>query len=120
MSRRDEERKAGKAMGIGMSVFVLLFGIFWCIMVASSGAWFMVIFGLFFVGLAAYRLVKMIQLSKKEESHYADPWDRPAEPRDYTENPGSSGCTEDGFCPYCGAESKEGFVFCPKCGRRLS
>ena len=108
---RETERKAGKAYGIGVSVFILIFGIIWCVLVAASGVGFMLLFGLAFVGFAAYRLVMMLKLSKAEKKDQ-DPWDRPSHtpPR-----------TAAGFrhCPYCGENVEEKFVFCPIYGRRL-
>ena len=54
---REKERKAGKAWHLGASVVALIFGIFWCLAALSMGAGFMLIFGIPFVGLLAYRLV---------------------------------------------------------------
>ena len=108
---REKERKAGKAWHTGVSAVALIFGIFWCITAASMGAWFMLIFGIPFVGLLAYRLVmvakygdeKPNQPSRQEE----DPWER----QEKTDS--------NGFCPYCGSAVEESFEYCPKCGRKL-
>ena len=108
---RDKERKAGKAYGIGMSVFVLVFGILWCVGVAATGAWLMLPFGFAFVGLAAYRLIMMLKLSKSEKTH-RDPWEQPV----YRPPQASAGFHH---CPYCGEDVEEKFIFCPICGRRL-
>lgn len=113
--QRDEARKVARGYQIGLSVFVLLFGIFWCVMVAASGVWFMLIFGLFFVAMAAYRLIMFIRLTGKERRE-KDPWEQPD--RSYSP-PGEPTNRGDRFCPYCGNETQEGFEFCPKCGRRL-
>lgn len=111
---REKEKKAGKAMTIGSSIFGTVFAVFWCIMAASMGAWFMLIFGIPFVGMMLYRLYVCIQYSKEEKpgQKEADPWDRPTPP---ASRPGSGAS----FCPYCGGDAQEGFAFCPKCGRRL-
>ena len=115
---RDKEKKAGKAMTMSSLVFGLIFSIFWCVMAVSIGAWFMLFFGVPFVGMMAYRLYVFRQIAKenekKEQQKHADPWDRPA----VTDEP-RQGHTGSGFCPYCGGGIQEGFVFCPKCGRRL-
>lgn len=112
---RDNERKYGRNMHIGMSVFALIFAVVWCVLAASSGAGFMVIFGLGFIGLTAYRLYAVLKLSKKQRKE-ADPWDQPQKSRGYTtEQPGRG----DGFCPYCGEKTESSFSFCPKCGRKL-
>lgn len=117
---RDTERKAGKAMTLGMCVFSLLFALFWCALVYSMGAWFMLIPGVLFVGITAYRLVICLKLSREDKEkqqkkpNAPDPWDRP-------QSPSSSLPPQEGtrFCPYCGASLEPQFVFCPKCGRRL-
>lgn len=111
---RDEERKAGKAMTVGSSIFGVLFILVWCGIAISMGAWFMALFGIPMLGFAVYRLVVVLRLAKEEEkkSPEADPWDRPAEtPR--------REAGEGKFCPYCGGGLQEEFAFCPRCGRRL-
>lgn len=113
---REKERKAAKNMGIAGSIFVVIFGIGWCLIALSMGAGFMLIFGIPFVGFAAYRLGVMLKLSKEEAAGTApkkevDPWDRPQDP------PASQAGGD--FCPYCGFRLQSGFEFCPKCGRRL-
>lgn len=117
---RDQERKAGKAMTIGSCVFGLVFSIFWCIMAASMGAGIMLIFGIPFVCLTAYRLYIMLKLSKKEDRKPtvidAEPWeipDRTSTGTGYTPPAGGSG-----YCPYCGGSIQESFEYCPKCGRK--
>ena len=107
---RDKERKAGKAMSVGSCVFGLIFSIFWCVAAASMGAWFMLIFGIPFVGMMAYRLYVISQYAKEEPKQETDPWDRPAQP----DRPAGG----NGFCPYCGGSIQEGFEYCPKCGRK--
>ena len=110
---RDKERKAAKSMSIGSSVFGILFAIVWCATAASMGAWFMLLFGIPFVGLMVYRLVMCIRLSKDEEEKAppkeTEPWERPSQ------EPNRSG---NKYCPYCGFGLQEGYEFCPKCGRR--
>lgn len=120
---REQEQKAGRAYGIGISIFGLAFSIFWCCVVIAMGAWPMVLFGLGFVGLSAYRLVMGIKLSKKD-SRQKDPWEQP---RDRTSGSSfvppvrepSASRDSDLFCPYCGREREADFAFCPKCSRRL-
>ena len=114
---REKERKAGKAWHMGVSVVALIFGVFWCLAALSMGAGFMLIFGIPFVGLLAYRLVmvakygdeKLKQPPVQEQSprQEVDPWDRKERP------------AADGFCPYCGSSVEETFEYCPKCGRKL-
>ena len=111
---RDKEQQAGKAMTIGSSIFGLVFAIFWCIAAASMGAWFMLLFGIPFVGMMVYRLYVCLQYAKNDEKKpprkEADPWDRPVS--------SGNGATGGKFCPYCGGSVQETFEFCPHCGRR--
>lgn len=117
---RDTERKAGKAMTLGTCVFSLLFALFWCALVYSMGAWFMLIPGVLFVGITAYRLAICLKLSREDKEKQQDrrespdPWDRP-QPSSSSQPPQQG----NRFCPYCGASLEAQFVFCPKCGRRL-
>ena len=114
---REKEKKAGKAMTMGSCVFGLVFSIFWCIAAASMGAWFMLIFGIPFVGMMVYRLYVLSQYAKEEptSAKETDPWDRPAA----TKTPGQTTCGEGRFCPYCGGERQESFAYCPICRRKL-
>lgn len=108
---RDKERKAGKAWHMGMSVVALVFGIFWCLAALSMGAGIMLIFGIPFVGLLAYRLVMVAKYGEEKPKapprQEVDPWEQ----REKTNT--------DGFCPYCGSAVEESFAYCPKCGRKL-
>lgn len=117
---RDKERKAGKAMTMGSCVFGLIFSIFWCVAAASMGAWFMLIFGIPFVGMMIYRLYVISQYAKEDEKKplpkEADPWERPISQSVPQQENTARG--EGKFCPYCGGGIQDGFEFCPKCGRR--
>jgi len=110
---REKEKKAGKAMTLGSCIFGLVFSIFWCLIAVSMGAGFMLIFGIPFVGMMAYRLYVLLQLSKEdpkqETQKEVDPWERPAQ----QDRPAGNR-----FCPYCGGALEENFVYCPKCGRK--
>ena len=109
---REKERKAGKAMSLGSSIFGLVFAIFWCVMAVAIGAGFMLIFGIPFVGMMIYRLYVISQYAREDKPKEQDPWDRPSgEPT----KPTASGSA---FCPYCGQPLEPAFEFCPKCGRR--
>jgi len=117
---RDKEKRAGKAMGIGASIFAVLFAIFWCILAASMGAWFMLVFGIPFVSMAVYRLYVCIQYakadSKSTQQKQTDPWDHPVPDRIPPRDNSTSAAGK--FCPYCGGGIQDTFEFCPKCGRR--
>ena len=111
---REQERKAGRVYHTGVLIFVLLFGVFWTVAVISMGAWFMAIFGLFFIGIAAYQLymVRKFSGNKKER----DPWEQDQHKTYTAAESIDSGCRH---CPYCGEEVEQRFQFCPICGRRL-
>ena len=114
---REKERKAAGGMHIGIGIFSVVFAVFWCIMAASMGAWFMLIFGIPFTGLMVFRLVMSIKMMDREKPK--EPWEGG---QSYT---GSAGYTPSGtarqgsYCPYCGSAVEETFEYCPKCGRKL-
>ena len=107
---RESERKAGKSMAIGGSVFGIVFILLWCITAASMGAGIMLIFGLPMLGFMIFRLKVLLQKSRAEEKP-AEPWEQPAD-REPSQN------RNQGACPYCGSKMETEFVFCPQCGRR--
>ena len=124
---RDQQRRAAKAMGIGTSIFSILFLIFWCIVVASMRAWFMLLFAIPTMGFLVFRLVIMLRQDKKK-----DPWEMPD--RHYTnDSHGYSsawGAFDDAsrktntshtprFCHSCSYWVHNDFQFCPRCGRRI-
>jgi len=113
---REKERKAGKAMSLGSSIYGLVFSIAWCVIAVSMGAGFMLIFGIPFVGMMIYRLYVISQYAKedKSEKKEQDPWDRPA----MESGSSYSAPTSSGFCPYCGSPIEADFEYCPKCGRK--
>jgi len=107
-----------------------LFGVFWCIMAGAIGAWFMVPFGLIFVGLALYS-AKYHHHNVTSEDRYSlvdivdeyeetDPLQEKYGRRDSAYPPVrkeyGSGVA---YCPYCGTSIDAEFLFCPKCGKRL-
>ena len=109
---REKERKAGKALHLGSSIFGLVFAIFWCVMALSMGAGFMLLFGIPFVGMMIYRLYVISQFAKEDKPKEQDPWDLPKAEPDKASGSGNP------FCPYCGQSLEPAFEFCPKCGRR--
>lgn len=111
----DQERKAGRAMSIGGSIYAIIFIVIWCAIAIGMGAWFMLIFGLPMLGFAIFRLAVMLQKSKKKPQ---DPWEQAEQSRE--PRTAAQGTANSKFCPYCGNELGEVFAFCPKCGRRLS
>ena len=109
---REKEKKAGKAMAIGSSIYGLVFSIAWCCIAAAMGAKFMLVFGIPFAIFMGYRLYVMLQYTKEDSSSQSkevEPWDRPA---------ADSTTKANGFCPYCGRAVEESFRYCPTCGRK--
>ena len=106
----EKQRKAGKNMTIGMAVFQIVFAVFWCLVVAGMRVWFMLLFGLAFLGFSIYRLVILLQLSREDQKppRPTDPWEQPAPT-----------AKNEGYCPYCGAAVEGKFAYCPSCGRKL-
>jgi hypothetical protein len=119
-------------MGAVSSACVALFGVFWCIFAASMGGWFMVPFGLVFVGMAIYGAIynyrnatskdrySIIDIVDSEEE--SDPlneiYGRQSQAGFYDE-PNSKPGTSVTYCPYCGRPAEGDFDFCPGCGRKL-
>lgn len=114
---RDKERKAEKHYGVGISVAVIVFALFWCAMAARISAVFMLPFGLIFVGIAVYRLVMMLKLNQEKEQRPREPWEKDNRPT--TETPPRQNAASGNFCPYCGEKTEGNFTFCPNCGRRI-
>ena len=119
-------------MGGVMSIFVSLFGVFWTFLVGSSGAFFMVPFGLIFVAIGITQAVYNFKNATGENRYSAyDVVDEYEESDPLNERFGSSKATSSGsygnagfdvdseFCPYCGVKVSKEFEFCHKCGKRL-
>ena len=116
---RDQERKLAGSYRVGVTIFGMVFAIFWCCAAAAMGAWFMLIFGIPFVGMMVFQLVLSIKIMKQERRR-DDPWDRGTTNGEPPVRPGQqTGSGGSGYCPYCGGEIAKNFEFCPKCGRRL-
>ncbi len=118
-------------MGAVGSGFAVVFGVFWCILAAAMGAWFMIPFGLIFIGFAAYSglynahnataedrysIVDIVD-SEEEDDPYNVKYGRRL---DVIENAAEADFDEErGFCPYCGKTVEGDYEFCPKCGKKL-
>ncbi len=114
------------------SVFAAAFGVFWCIAAGAMGAWFMIPFGLLFVGFAIYGACYHYRnATAKDRYSVIDIVDETEESDPLNEKYGGK---KDGYesdkkdnvpgtaakyCPYCGAAVQGDFDFCPKCGKKL-
>lgn len=120
--RNNRPEKGPLFVQMLISIFVLVFAVFWTAL-AASGAGFMAIFGVFFIVIAIARMVmiwhhaagkdrKNFSVSGNEEQF--DRFDRRTESQ---EEPRST--TPSAYCPYCGAKVGADFTFCGECGRKL-
>ena len=120
------------AMGALGSIISVVFGVFWTIMAASMGApIFFPIFGVLFIILGIVQAVYSFKNATGKNRYSSfdivdsqeepDPWNQrfggDADAPEFRDaSPGETGLR---YCPYCGAETGEGFAFCAKCGRKL-
>ncbi len=115
-------------LGAAGSIFAACFGVFWCIMAGAMGAWFMIPFGLLFVGFAIYSAVYNHHNATADNRYSViDIVDSEEEPDPLNEqikrssDPGRQDVpgTCAAFCPFCGTPVAGEFDFCPKCGKKL-
>lgn len=117
-------------MGAVMSIAGALFGLFWTIMALSMGAWFMVPFGLIFIGVSVYKAVynyknatgenRYSEYDITENGEEPDPWNEKfGEKRENSIDISHQTYAESRFCPYCGAKAAPDFEFCNVCGKRI-
>ena len=124
--------RGSSQLSVAGGVFAALFGIVWCILGGVVGAWFMIPFGVLFVGFAIYIIVynyhnatsenrySVIDIvdSDEEPDPLNDRYGRKKtvrEPGAGTDLPG----TGAKYCPYCGNPVEKDFEFCAKCGKKL-
>ena len=118
--------------GAAGSVIAIVWGILWTVLAAGAtqvaGAFGLIfpLFGLCFIGMGVYNLI----YHSKNASADAQDRDSLLEIVDSDEEDGRSAAGEDiaaepapgesaAYCPWCGARIKTGFLYCPKCGRKL-
>jgi hypothetical protein len=117
-------------MGVAGGIAAVLFGIFWCILTASMGAWFMIPFGLIFIGMAVYSVIYNYHNATSEKRYsIVDIVDDNEEKDPLNEKYGKmvsasqdayeKNGTSVSYCPYCGTAVDSKFDFCPKCGKKL-
>lgn len=119
-------------MGAVGSIGAALFGVFWCIVALSMGAWFMVPFGLIFIGISVYQAIyhshnataedrySLIDIvdSDEERDPLNEKYGRKTVSESMDSSDNISGNSVD-YCPYCGKPVNGDFDFCPKCGKKL-
>lgn len=117
-------------MGMVGGIAAALFGIFWCIAAGSMGAWFMIPFGLIFIGVAVYNvLYNYHNVTSEDRYSIVDIVEEDEETDPLNEKYGKkiSGNqatreekgTSIAYCPYCGTSVDSEYSFCPRCGKKL-
>ena len=122
-------RGPSKMSAVGC-IFAAVFGVFWCIVAVSMGAYFMLPFGVIFIGFAVWQAVYHTHNATSEDRYSVFDIVDSAEESDplqeqYGRNrysmeqdvPNDGG--DAAFCPYCGKPVGSDFEFCPKCGKKL-
>ncbi len=121
------------AMGAIGGIFAAIFGVFWTIMAARTGApKIFAMFGVLFVVMAIVQVVynyknasgrnRMSVYDITDEHEEKDPVDKYIKYKEINEddyNNGNISGHGEKFCPYCGKELKGDFQYCPKCGREV-
>lgn len=109
------------------AAIAVVFGIFWTIMTASTGAPpFFPIFGVLFILSGVVMIVYHLKNAASKNRYSAFDITEGGEEPDPLEarfgKPDSGvfpARDEAGYCPYCGAAAEEGYAFCRRCGKRL-
>ena len=115
-------------MGAFSAVCAAIFGVFWCIVAASMGAFFMIPFGIIFIVICIANAVynhknatgknRYSEFDIVDENEEEDPLNaRYGEKRETGANQTYTGGKN--FCPYCGTKSEGDHKFCGNCGKRL-
>ncbi|MBR0598350.1 DUF7577 domain-containing protein [Sinanaerobacter chloroacetimidivorans] len=115
--------------GIG-SIAAAIFGIIWTFFAMSMGApIFFALFGIIFIVMGIVQAVYHFRNATGENRYSVyDITDGEEEPDPLNETFRKSNKSEvtisrqlhnSAFCPYCGTEVEESFVYCNKCGEKL-
>ena len=127
-TNHEKQRKTLNATGVSIYIFGILFLLIWCLIAASIGAWFMVLFVIPMASLLVFRLIFLLKQEKN------GPWDMQDElleraqalhsvVQDAFENDSIGENTDKShdhsprFCHHCHFWIHNSAQFCPKCGR---
>lgn len=111
-------RGPSKMNAVG-GIIAAVFGVFWCVLACSIGCYFMIPFGLLFIGFAIYIAVyNGHNASSKDRYSIIDIVDDEEESDPHNEKY-ERGEEKNLYCPYCGRKIDSDYEFCPKCGKKL-
>ncbi len=119
-------------MGGIMGIFVAIFGVIWTAAAVSMGAPLpFALFGIVFIAIAIFNTVYNFKNATGENRYSlyditehgeeVDPlnerFGKPDSAEHNTQTTSPNG--QNRFCPYCGTELQEDFVYCNSCGKKL-
>lgn len=125
------------AMGAAGSIFAIIFGIFWTMMAYSMtrDAPFPLIgfvfpaFGIVFIGFGIVQAIfhyknatsqnRMSLFDITDSQEESDPLNTRYGKQFSESGEAYSSSGEKAFCPYCGDRLKDGYQYCPKCGKKI-
>ena len=104
-----------------VSIFVLVFAVFWTVL-AAQGAGFMAIFGIFFIVIAIFRIIMLYRYAtctdQKDTSAFHSTEQPSFDRFDLGEQ--TQGEKITAYCPSCGAKVEKEDRYCGDCGRKLN
>ena len=125
---RENQRKAAIGMAVAIHIFGIAFVLIWCLIVASMGAWFMLLFAVPIAVFLAIRLVFLLKPAKNDpwdaaKQHFPDFQSMHSAVEDVFERAANSDHADaqprrsPRFCYNCSCWIHNNSPFCPKCGR---
>ena len=131
--RHIKPGRGPSAMGAVSSAVAVIFGIFWTITAASMGApGFFPLFGVLFIIIGIIQVIynlknatgknRFSQFDITDSNEEPDPLnkmirERENEPSEFSDIDKTN--TSSNFCPYCGSEITEEYIFCKNCGKKI-
>lgn len=123
-------------MGAAGSIAISVFGIFWTIMAFTITrdapfpiGLFFPAFGILFVGIGIFQAIyhfknatskqRMSLFDITDSREEGDPLNLRFGQEAMTSMESQEESPSHAFCPYCGQGVKQGFQYCPKCGKKL-
>ena len=129
---KSVKRGRGPSMMDGvMSIAVGIFGVIWTVLATEMGAGpLFTLFGVVFIIVAIVQAVyafsnatrknRFSEYDVTDEGEEPDPLNARFGEREKNEAAGTPDAeAPGGYCPYCGARTEDGYVFCEQCGKKL-